>query len=218
MFIGHFAAGYAAKRFSPSTSLGTLFAAALFLDVLWPVFVLVGLESFRVDPGNTAFTPLDFTSYPWSHSLASSVVWAALFGGAYAIWRRRIRGGIVVAAAVASHWFLDFLTHGPDLPLVPGGSRYGLGLWNSPAATIVVESVLFAGAVLVYARSTRAKNRIGSIATWSLVGLLALLYAANAVSPAPETGSERLIAWVSLTGCAFIAWAAWADHHRSATP
>lgn len=40
MFIGHFAVGFALKRVAPRTSLGTLTAAAQFLDLLWPIFLL----------------------------------------------------------------------------------------------------------------------------------------------------------------------------------
>jgi hypothetical protein len=69
MFIGHFGLGFAAKRASPGVSLAVLFLAAQFADVLWPFLVAAGVEQVRIDPGNTAVTPLDFVSYPWSHSL-----------------------------------------------------------------------------------------------------------------------------------------------------
>jgi hypothetical protein len=78
MFIGHFAVGLASKRYAPQTSLGTLIAAAVLLDLLWPAFVLMGWEQVRIDPGNTAFTPLDFVSYPISHSLVGALGWATL--------------------------------------------------------------------------------------------------------------------------------------------
>ena len=64
MFIGHFALGLAAKRAAPQVSLAVLFAAAQLADVLWPIFVALGLEQVRIAPGNTAFTPLEFVSYP----------------------------------------------------------------------------------------------------------------------------------------------------------
>src|SRR6516164_2999844 len=80
MFVGHFALGFAAKRAVPRVSLGLLFAAAQFADVLWPVLVGAGLEHVVIDPGNTAFTPLDFVSYPYSHSLLLLIVWGVAFG------------------------------------------------------------------------------------------------------------------------------------------
>src|SRR6266702_1654805 len=139
MFLGHFAVALAAKRAAPRTSLGTLLSAALWLDLLWPVLILFGTEQVRIDPGNTAFTPLDFESYPWSHGLLPVLGWsvaAAVFYRARTGYRR---GAAVVGFLVFSHWVLDFVTHRPDLPLWPDGPRVGLGLWGSVAATLAVE-------------------------------------------------------------------------------
>ena len=83
MYIGHFAVAFAAKRVAPKASLGVLLAAAMFIDLIWPVFLLLGWERVRIDPGNTAFTPLDFVSYPYSHSLAMTLLWALVFGYGY---------------------------------------------------------------------------------------------------------------------------------------
>ena len=132
MFLGHYAVAIAAKRAAPRASLGTLIAAAAFLDLVWPVLVLLGLERVVVEPGATAFTPLDFEHYPISHSLVMSVVWGAAFGAAYFVVRRDLRATIVLGVLVVSHWFLDAIVHRPDLPLTLGGdARVGLGLWDS---------------------------------------------------------------------------------------
>ena len=151
MFIGHFALGYAAKRLAPRTSLGTLFTAAQFPDVLWPVLLLAGVEHAEIAPGDTAFTPLRFDSYPISHSLVTVVAWAALFGAVH-FWRERRRlDAWVLAALVVSHWLLDFVSHRPDMPLWPGGPKLGLGLWNSVGATVGVETVMFGGGLVMLA-------------------------------------------------------------------
>src|SRR5512139_3067449 len=120
MFLGHFALGLAAKKVAPRTSLATLFAAAQLVDLVWPVLVLVGVESLRVDPGNTAFTPLDFAHYPWTHSLLMAAAWGVAFGLLYLARQGDRRGALVVAGLVVSHWVLDFVSHRPDLPLAPG--------------------------------------------------------------------------------------------------
>ena len=161
MFIGHFAVGFGAKRFAPRASLGTLFLAAQFIDLLWPTLLLFGVERVRIAPGITAFTPLDFEHYPWSHSLFMVIVWGALFGVVYYALRRDARASAVLAMAVFSHWLLDFLTHRPDLPLWPDGTRVGLGLWNSVPATLAMEIGLFVCGILLYVRSTRARDATG---------------------------------------------------------
>jgi hypothetical protein len=211
MFIGHFAVGLAAKRAAPRTSLGTLFAAAQLLDLVWPALVLLGVEQVRVDPGNTAFTPLDFVSYPWTHSLVLAVAWGIVFAVAYRSRTGFVRGAWVVGVAVVSHWVLDFVTHRPDLPLAPGGAKVGLGLWNSVPATLAVEGALFAVGVYLYATGTKAGDRTGKIALWALVAVLVLIYAANLGSPPP---GERAIGAVGLLGWLFVPWAAWIDRHR----
>jgi|SRR5882762_1900275 len=212
MLIGHFAIGLAAKRVSPRTSIGTLFAAAQLADLIWPVLLMVGVETVRVDPGNTAFTPLDFVSYPWTHSLLMACFWAAGFALAYRARTKWTRGAWVVAVLVLSHWVLDMVTHHPDLPLAPGAVKVGLGLWNSVAATVIVEGSLFAFGVFVYATTTRARNRIGRLAFWALVIFLVAIYIANMVGPPPP--SARAVSLVTLLMWLFIPWGVWIDRNR----
>ena len=117
MFLGHYGVAFAAKRAAPRTSLGTLAFATQFLDELWPILLLMGLEQVRIVPGLMAANSLDFVSYPISHSLVAAIGWAILIGLVYFVIRRYGRGAWVVAALVASHWLLDAPMHRPDLPL-----------------------------------------------------------------------------------------------------
>src|SRR5215467_12383703 len=127
MFIGHFGLGFGAKRAAPAVSLGTLFIACQFADLLWPILVLLGYEQVEIQPGATVMTPLDFISYPYSHSLLALCIWGALFGAAYLFVRRGRAAAAVTLALVVSHWVLDYVTHRPDMPLTLSGStRVGL--------------------------------------------------------------------------------------------
>jgi len=216
MFIGHFAVGFAAKKFAPRTSMGLLLSAPLFLDMLWPVFVLVGWERVRIDPGNTRYTPLDFVHYPWSHSLLMSLVWAMVYASLYYAVTREQAGTIAIWTGVVSHWVLDWITHRPDMPLYPGGPSLGLGLWNSIAGTMVVEIGMLAVGVWLYMRKTRARDRIGKYALGAYIGLLLLLYICDRFSGPPP--SVAAVAWVGIAASAiFVPWAWWFDRHRSAT-
>ncbi len=212
MFIGHFAVGFASKRVAPRASLGMLVAAVTLLDLVWPILVLTGIETVRIDPGNTVVTPLDFVSYPYSHSLLFVSLWALVFAGAYFSKTRYWRGAAMIAVGVVSHWVLDAVSHRPDLPLFPGSERVGLGLWNNVAATVAVEGSAFALGVWLYSRGTRATDRTGRWAWWSLVALLVLIYAGNlAGSPPP---SSTAVAAVALAAWIFPVWAWWIDGHR----
>ena len=209
MFVGHTALALASKARVPEASLALLITAVFALDLLWPVFLLLGIERVRIEPGNTAFTPLAFDAYPWSHSLLLACVWGALLALV------SLRHRLLVGALVVSHWVLDLVTHRPDLPLWPGHSPLlGLGLWNSVAGTLLVEGLLFGAAIFLYLRASRARDRIGSFALWSLLLFQAMIWLSGPWSPPPP--SARAIAWVGLAGVLFVPWAAWIDRHRSA--
>ena len=213
MFLGHYAVALAAKRVAPKTSLGTLFFAAQLADMLWPVLLLVGWERVRVVGGPNPFLIFAFDSYPISHSLVTLVGWALLVGLLYRARTGYATGAVVLGACVLSHWVLDVVTHRPDLPLYPGGPVVGLGLWNSPAGTVLVESVMFVAGVSVYLTATRARSGGGRYGLWLLLAVLVLSYGTTLVSgPPPSVGA--LASGGIVFGWLFVAWAAWADRRR----
>ena len=216
MFLGHFAVGLAAKRVAPRASLGTLFAAAQLADLLWPVFLLAHAEHVLVRPGATAATPLVFTSYPYSHSAAALVLWAALFAGGYALVRRKgWAAPLAIFALVLSHWVLDWVMHVPDLPLtLTGPARLGLGVWRSLPATLALELAALAAGVAIYVRATKPRDRVGRIGLAALLAFLLVVYLASVFGPPPP--NERAIAWSGLAMWLLVAWGAWVDRHRAA--
>ncbi|MEE8397223.1 MAG: metal-dependent hydrolase [bacterium] len=216
MFIGHYAVGLAAKKVAPEASLGTLLLACQLADLLWPLFLLLGWEEVRVAEGITAVTPFDFVHYPYSHSLLTVLGWGALFYLVYKyLGRGAARTGRVLGAVVVSHWVLDWITHRPDLPLYPGGTaRMGLGLWNSLPATLAVEGLLFAAAVWLYLRATRARNGTGAIALWALIALLVALYLANLFGPPPPADNLGAVIGAGLAMWLLVAWGYWIDRNR----
>jgi hypothetical protein len=215
MVIGHYGIALAAKRAAPRTSLGVLIAAAQLVDLIWPVLLLLGVEHVSLVPNTDPFLRLSFDSYPWTHSLVMGIVWGVIAGGTYAALRRNRTGGLVVGLLVVSHWVLDLIVHEPDLPIYPGGARVGLGMWQSAAATMVVEALIFVVGVAIYARCTRASDRTGRWAFWGLVALLVVIYVANAVSPPPPNANA--IAWGALAGWLIPLYGWWVDRHRAAS-
>lgn len=212
MFIAHQGVALAAKAAAPRVSLGPLFVAAMWLDLVWPIFLLVGIEEVAIRPGDTAVTPLAFVSYPYSHSLLFVALWAVLLAVLYGLVTRYWRAAALIALLVLSHWVLDLIVHRPDLPLYPDGPVVGLGLWNSPAGTLIAEFGLLALGVALYVRATRPADRIGRWGFWALIAFLALLYLANFAGPPPP--SWQAVAWVGLASWLLPLWAWWADGHR----
>jgi hypothetical protein len=217
MFLGHIAVGFAGKRVAPRTSLGTLLLAPLLLDALWPVFLALGWERARVAPGITVVTPLDFEHYPWTHSLAMALVWAALFGLAYRALRGSIRAAVWLAIAVASHWLFDFVVHRPDLQLAPGAeTRVGLGVWNHRLATAAIELGLFTVGLGMWLRAYRPAGVQGWIAFGSLVAFLLVLFAGVLTGSPPPNMTAVIVSAFGLY--ILIPWAVWLDRHARPVP
>lgn len=217
MFLGHFGAGFAAKAIAPRVSLGWLFAAAQFIDLLWPTLLLAGVERVRIEPGATAVTPLVFEHYPVSHSLAAVAAWAVLAGTVFLAVKKDRRGALVLSALVVSHWFLDALVHAPDLPLYPGSAvMAGLGAWSSLPMTLAIELPLFALGAWLYARTTAPLDATGRWAFAGLVAFLLAIQAANLLGP-PPPGVEA-IAWAGQAQWLLVLWAFWVDNHRRPAP
>jgi hypothetical protein len=216
MFIGHFAVSFAARRIAPDVSLGTLFLAAQLADLLWPNFVLLGLESFTISPGATVVTPLEFVSYPYSHSLLALTCWAAAAALLYRGFGRSSLAGLTVGGVIISHWILDAVTHKADMPLAFGETRVGLGLWQSLPGTLAVEGLMFLAGVAYYMRATRARDRAGSVALWALVVSLVLIYIANLFGPPPP--SVPAVAWTAQAMWLLILAGYFVDRHHELKP
>lgn len=214
MFIGHFAIGLAAKKLAPGASLAWLWFAAIFADVLWPILVAVGAEKVRIVPGNTAYTPLDFVSYPWSHSLLMLVIWGTLFAAFYRNVPGGKRIGLVLGALVVSHWFLDWVTHRADMPLWPYGPKVGLGLWESIPRTMAVEIVMFAVGIAMYLKATWSRDSLGGWGFWIVMLFLFASYVFDSLDrTVPRTVASIWIGAIVAT-IIMMALAIFIEQHR----
>jgi hypothetical protein len=218
MFVGHFGVGLGGKRIAPRVSLGTWFLAIQLLDLIWPVFLLLGWENVRITPGYTRMNPLDFYDYPLTHSLLGALFWSAAFALVYRLLHRRpgpgrLRVPLLLGAGVLSHWVLDLVVHAPDLPVLPKMGPYlGLGLWNHPVAAIAIELALYVLGAALYLGATRARDAAGRFGLWTLLIVLGVIWLASLFGPPPP--DEKSLAWVALAQWLFVAWGYWADRHR----
>ena len=152
MFVGHYGVSFAAKKLEPELPLWLLFIAVQLLDVLWAPFVLLGIEKVRIVPGFTATNPLDLYYMPYTHGLVAALGWSVVAALAYRFLARGAsrRAATIIGIAVFSHWVLDFLVHGPDLPLYDNTAKVGLGLWNLPALALGLEAASLFGGMWLY--------------------------------------------------------------------
>ena len=184
MFVGHYAAAFAAKAIEPKAPLWTLAAAAQLVDIGWSAFIIAGIERASVDPSLPGST-LVLEHMPWTHSLPMAIAWGV--GAALLVkllLRLPIWASVVVGLTVFSHWLLDFLVHRPDLELWIGGEKVGLGLWNHPVPEQAVEIGLIAicGAAWVASRKTLGRLAWPAIV---FIGFLVTLQIVAMLSPQP---------------------------------
>jgi hypothetical protein len=187
MGVGHFAVGFALKRLAPSVSLALLMGAGFFVDFLFGIFVLAGVERASIEPGITAATPLRLEYMPWSHSLVAGLLWAAGLALLWWSWRKDRAGALALGLGVLSHWFLDAASHRPDMPVLWNGPLVGLGLWHSLPATFLVEGAILGLCAWVYARTTVAKDGLGRYGFLGLVAFMAVALFAVYLGPPPPS-------------------------------
>jgi membrane-bound metal-dependent hydrolase YbcI (DUF457 family) len=189
MIAGHYSAALAAKRVAPTVALWHLFVAVQLIDILFSVFVLLGVEKLRIVPGITRSNALDLYYMPYTHSLVGAIAWSLATGVAYAAWKtgRPPRAALVLGLAVFSHWLLDLPVHRPDLPLYDNAYKVGLGLWNVPVAAFLLEAVLVVGALAAYGAGgpSARRPRRGALLILGAV-LLALTVWSYVGPPAPS--------------------------------
>jgi hypothetical protein len=217
MFVGHYAASLALKSFEQKASLGALFLAVQFVDILFFPFVLAGIERMNIVENFTQSTHFELEYMPFTHGLLASAIWAV---AAYAVFRRvvvRKRSvAVVVALAVFSHWLLDLPVHTPDLPLWSDASpKLGFGLWNNAVATYLLEAGLLLFALWVYMRSTKATTAIGKYGMPVFIGILLLVNVSNIFGPLMVDSKIGLSMFVLSSYFLFAAVAFWLDRKRS---
>jgi hypothetical protein len=216
MFIGHYGPAFAIKAVRPAIPLWLLFVAVQLVDVGWALLVLLGVEKVRIVPGITASNPLDLYYMPYTHSLAAAALWAvaAIILGKLLPAVRTWPAAAWVGLAVFSHWLLDLLVHGPDLPVYDDTMKIGLGLWNYPALALLLEALLLFGGMFMYMRGTMAINAMGRFGppvfgTAMIAIQCYLFFGPPPVSPAAAAISA-LVSYV-----VFAAVSQWLDRQRT---
>lgn len=163
MFVGHYGPAFAAVAARKTIPLWIAFIAVQLVDVLWAIFVLLGVEKVRIVPGITFTNPLDLYYMPYTHSLIGAAAWAVTAGIIYYSFRK-VDGrsaAVIVGAAVFSHWLLDWVVHRPDLPLYDNAFKVGLGLWNYPAFAFLLELAILFGGIYLYLKATQSVSHRG---------------------------------------------------------
>ena len=175
MFVGHYGVAFAAKPLAARTPLWVWFVAVQWMDVVWSVLVLLGVEKLRIVPGFTQANALDLYYMPYTHGLIGSIVVSAALGVVVALFtaRERWKTFALITAAAFSHWILDLIVHVPDLPLIDNSDKVGLGLWRHVALSFPLELAFLGIGAWLYARSAAFAGTRGRWLFWGFVVLMA---------------------------------------------
>lgn len=189
MFIGHYAAAYVLKGSRETVPLWLVLLCVQFVDLLWAIFIFLGIERASYDPAASVFLRAVYEYYPYTHSLVFDVVIASLVGlVVYKLCNRE--WAIIAGIAVLSHWFLDVIVHSPDVPLLFDSYKVGFGLWRYPVFTLIMEVALFTAGLWFVLGHTRIQKM-----KWVLVGVYAFLsvfYVATFFAPPVEPTTTQL--------------------------
>jgi len=214
LFTGHYSFSFAGKSLADKSGdqnnerripLWLLFLAVQWIDVMWSIFVLLGIEKVRIVPGITASNALDLYYMPYTHSLLGVLCWSAL---AYVVCQlvpglRGKRAGLIVAGAVFSHWILDLIVHRPDLALYDSVGKMGFGLWNYRGAAFALEmAVLFCGAAMLYRSAAHRGRLIGFTIFLAVFQVFGTFFF-------PPPPSDHAAAMTALGSYVLLALAAW---------
>jgi hypothetical protein len=212
MFIGHYGVSFAAKPVGNRVSLWVWFIAVQWLDVIWSVLVLMGIEKLRIVPGFTEANALDLYYMPYTHGLHGSIVLSLVFGGIVALFTpgNRRATTLLVAAASFSHWILDLAVHTPDLPLYDNTAKVGFGLWQHVALSLPLELIFLGLGAGLYARATTFASANRRNVFWGFVIFLAAMQVYANFGPPPS--SPQAMAIMALAFYAVLALlAAWVE-------
>jgi hypothetical protein len=200
MFAGHIGAALMIGRAERAVNVGVFIAAALLLDLLLWLFVLIGWEAVAIPPDFASRHQVEFV-FPYSHGLAASIFWAVLAAAVgvacYSRLQSKWRIAALLAVAVFSHWVLDAVVHRPELPLAGAASRaVGFGLWNNMPVALVLEAAIAGVGLYLFLSGTRI-GRPRSIALVVLT-VLAVAFTALGMTIAPAPPSAAAMAASSL--------------------
>ncbi len=202
MFIGHYGPAFGAKAALRQIPLWVLFIAVQWMDVVWSVFVMLGIEHVRIVPGLMQGSALDLYDMPYTHGLFGALILSALLGAVVALFMRenKTTAFLVVAACVFSHWILDLVVHKPDL-WIYDGVKVGFGLWRWVWISLPLELLSLVIGAWIYVRTVPARF-YGNAILWTFVALMGAveLYAAFGPDPvSPKAAAQTaLVAYGAL--------------------
>lgn len=162
MIAGHIGAAAGAKRWAPNVPLWAMLVATFLIDIIFGILWLFGVEDISALPDTDGGYGNMALEVDWSHSFFGTI-FLCIIVMIFTARKWGGRGAFVLSAVVFSHWFLDLIVHRLDMPIMPGNAgttpRVGLGMWDFPVASMILELLLVVGGAWVWYSSPDAHGR-----------------------------------------------------------
>ncbi|MDD5712723.1 MAG: hypothetical protein PHY31_08205 [Smithellaceae bacterium] len=139
--INHAATGLIIKKIYPGVSLGPILVSVQLIEIIWVILNLVGVEKTKTENSVTSVSDVHLEYMPFSHSVVSTLVLAAVTWG-LAWYFMDAKMGAALALGICSHLVLDLVSHSRDIVVAPflKSGKFGLGLYEKPAVAFVFET------------------------------------------------------------------------------
>jgi hypothetical protein len=195
MFVGHYGIAFCIQPAGRRVPLWVWFIAVQWLDVVWSVLVLLGVEKLRITPGFTEANALDLYYMPYTHGLPGAIILSLGFGCIVAMYPvgDRMKTALLIASAAFSHWVLDLVVHTHDLPLFGNSAKIGFGLWQDVSLSFPLELASLGLGAWLYARATRLVNAKGRYLFLGFVLVLAAIQVYANFGPPPSSPAAMAV-------------------------
>jgi hypothetical protein len=212
MFVGHYSVSFALNNRRDRIPLWVLFIAVQLVDILWAIFILLGIEKVRIVPGITATSPLDLYYMPYTHSLLGAIGWSGVAFVSYRLAagsKASNSSALIVALAVFSHWILDLIVHRPDLSIYGDTLKVGLGLWDYKYLAFVLEMSILVVGIMLYVKRNKGISRgrrYGMLTFGSFMILIQSMgtFMGRPISSDRTIATTNLVLYILFAGVAFL--------------
>lgn len=171
MLIGHYAPAFMIKALDKKVPLWGLFIAVQVADIIWATLILLGIEKAGINT-EALHSPLVLSYMPYSHGLLSAICYSLAGVGLlllFPYFRKNKQTAWLLGLAIFSHWIIDFISHRPDLPVYGNSMKVGLGLWNYPAWSKIIEAGMYVLGAAWYAYAVQGFKRWAAWLFWIFI-------------------------------------------------
>jgi membrane-bound metal-dependent hydrolase YbcI (DUF457 family) len=141
--INHAATALIINKIYPDVPMAMILVSVQLIEIIWVILNFLGVEKTRTEPSVESVSDVHLEYMPFSHSIVSTIVLGAGAWILIALGFKAVDIATAVALGICSHLVLDLISHARDITIAPflDTPKFGLGLYEKPAAAFVFETI-----------------------------------------------------------------------------